>query len=73
MPKNKLSMQYLDNLILCRGPVHEFKQFPQFAPDKRKYSLLPQVDFLDMIKNDKDITIVSESSPGQAKSTFYMI
>ena len=41
MPKNKLSMKYIDNLLLFRGPTHNLPQFPEFSPDKKIYSLLP--------------------------------
>lgn len=58
MPKNKLSAKYLDNLVLCRGPTHDYKQFPQFAPDKKTYSLLPKVDLLEIIKKDDNIELL---------------
>ena len=41
MPKNKLSAKYLENIVLCRGPAHNFKDIPQFAPDKKIYEYLP--------------------------------
>ena len=41
MPKNKLSQKYLDNLVLCRGPTHNYNNFPQFAPDNKIYEYLP--------------------------------
>ena len=28
MPKNKLSVKYMENVILCRGPTHNLKNFP---------------------------------------------
>lgn len=67
MPKNKLSSKYLDNLVLCRGPTHNLKQFPQFAPDKKVYSKLSQIDLLEMLKNSDSIKVVEESTPGAAK------
>lgn len=73
MPKNKLSAQYLPNMILCRGPTHSFKQFPQFAPDKKQYSMLPQVDLLEMLKEDDSLRIIEESTPGQAEGRFWSI
>ncbi len=67
MPKNKLSKKYFDNLVLCRGPTHNFAQFPQFAPDKKRYSILPQIDFMEMMEKDKTLKVVEESEPGLAE------
>ena len=40
MPKNKLSLKYMENVILCRGPTHNLSNFPQFAPDHRVYEYI---------------------------------
>lgn len=58
MPKNKLSMKYLDNLILCRGPTHNLPHFPEFSPDQKIYSMLPETNLLEMVKNDPSIKVV---------------
>lgn len=52
---------------MYRGKTHSFHFLPQFAPDKNIYEGLPEVDFVDMIKNSKDLKVVSESYPGLAK------
>lgn len=67
MPKNKLSQKYLDNVVLCRGPTHNFANLPQFAPDKKIYEYLPETDLHELIKNDPSYRITEESSPGLAK------
>ena len=68
MPKNKLSEKYLDNLILCRGPTHQFSNLPQFAPDKKIYEYLPEIDLNEVIKNDpSNYRLAEESTPGLAK------
>jgi hypothetical protein len=64
MPKNKLSMKYLDNLILCRGPTHNLSHFPEFAPDKKIYSLLPETNLLELVQKDESIKLAYESEPG---------
>ena len=58
MPKNKLSMKYLDNLILCRGPTHNLPQFPEFSPDQKIYSLLPETNLLEMVQKDPSIRVI---------------
>ncbi len=74
MPKNKLSEKYLDNLILCRGPTHQFSNMPQFAPDKKIYEYLPEIDLHELIKNDPaNYQITAESTPGLAKGTHLFI
>jgi hypothetical protein len=66
MPKNKLSQKYFDNVILCRGPTHQFPNLPQFAPDKKIYEYLPETDLYEVIKNDTTIKLQSESTPDLA-------
>lgn len=61
MPKNKLSEKYLENLVLCRGPTHNYSNFPQFSPDKRIYDYLPETDIYEMVKNDASMKVASES------------
>jgi len=34
MPKTKISEKYLKNLKIYRGPTHDIKNIPQFAPIK---------------------------------------
>jgi hypothetical protein len=68
MPKNKLSVKYMENVILCRGPTHDLKNFPQFAPDKRVYQ--SDVHIPNMIANDPGYQLISESVPGLAESNF---
>jgi hypothetical protein len=72
MPQNKVSEKYMQNLVLCRGPTHNYKQFPQFAPDRTTYSLLPKIDLLEMIKQDQDIQVVEESVPGASKVNLFL-
>lgn len=58
MPKNKLSQKYLDNLILVRGPIHNLNNFPQFAPDKKVYSFLSEVNLNEFIKSDPNFVVL---------------
>lgn len=67
MPKNKLSQKYLDNLVLCRGPTHNYNNFPQFAPDNKIYEYLPETDLLEYIKTAEGIRVAEESHPGVAE------
>jgi len=46
------------NVILCRGPTHNLSKFPQFAPNKKVYEHLPDVNFKEMISNDPDIRFI---------------
>jgi len=73
MPKNKLSEKYMQNLVLCRGPTHNYKQFPQFAPDRKTYSLLPKIDLLEMIKQDENVQVIEESVPGVSEGKSFFI
>ena len=68
MPKNKLSVKYMENVILCRGPTHNFSSIPQFAPDKKVYQYLPDADLYEIVKNDPSYKLMSESVPGAAES-----
>jgi len=34
MPKNKISEEYMKNVKIFRGPVHDIPNVPQFAPEK---------------------------------------
>lgn len=58
MPKNKLSMKYLDNLMIFRGPTHNLPQFPEFAPDKKIYSLLPETNLLELVQKDETLKVL---------------
>jgi len=71
MPKNKLSQKYMENVILVRGPTHNLKNFPEFAPDKRRYSMLPQVNLLELLKNDENVKLIDQAHPGDAEGIFY--
>ena len=44
MPKNKISGQYLGNLKIYRGPLHDLQHLPQFAPDDNVYEYLPEAN-----------------------------
>lgn len=56
----------MENVILCRGPLHNLKYFPEFAPDKKRYSLLPQVNLIEALKKDDSLQVVQETYPGEA-------
>ena len=73
MPQNKVSEKYMQNLVLCRGPTHNYKQFPQFAPDRTTYSLLPKIDLLEMIKQDENVQVIEESVPGVSEGKSFFI
>ena len=67
IPKNKLRKPCFENLYVYRGKTHSFPFLPQFAPDKNIYEGLPEVDFVDMVKNAPDLEVLNESYPGLAK------
>lgn len=47
---------------------------PQFAPDKKIYEYLPEIDLHELIKNDPaNYQITAESTPGLAKGTHLFI
>ena len=66
MPKNKISGDYMANVIIYRGPLM-IPHLPQFAPDRVKYDAQPHMDMVEFIKNNPDIKILDEVEPGMAE------
>lgn len=61
MPKNKLSVKYMNRVHIFRGPTHSFKFLPQFAPDRNIYEALPEMDLNETVKNDPGAKIIMET------------